>query len=92
MKKYVPYLVGGLALLVLLLIAVNTPLKKRTLDERITLRQRDKIPYGTYAAQRLLRSTFSKAHIIYDKSAPGYWKASMYKYLRPGSFSHQQEF
>lgn len=73
MKKFVPYIVGGVALLVLLLIAINAPPRKRKLDERITLRQHDKIPYGTFAAHRLLQATFLKAHITFDKAAPGYW-------------------
>lgn len=73
LKKWLPYLLGSGALIVLLLVAINAPLKKRTFDERITLRQRDKIPYGTYAAHRLLQATFSKAHITFDKAAPGYW-------------------
>lgn len=74
MKKFAPYIAGFFALLLLLLIAVYAPLKRaRKFDERITLRQRDKIPYGTHAANRLLRATFSKAHTLYDKAAPGYW-------------------
>src|SRR4051812_2745398 len=43
------------------------------MDERITLRQRDKIPYGTHVAHRLLQATFSKVHTSFDKSAPGFW-------------------
>jgi len=75
LKKFTPYLIGGAALGLLLLIAFFAPLRRtRTLDERITLRQRDKIPYGTYVAQRLLQATFSKAHISYDKAAPGHWE------------------
>lgn len=74
MKKFVPYLLGGLALLALLFIVIHAPMKPRTLDERITLRQRDKIPYGTYAAQRLLRATFSNTHVTFDKAAPGFWE------------------
>jgi hypothetical protein len=74
LKKFIPYLLGGLALAVLLVLAVNTPLAKtRNLNERISLRHRDKIPYGTYVAHQLLQSSFSKAHITVDKNAPGYW-------------------
>ena len=73
MKKLVPYLIGAAVLALLILIAVNAPRKARKMDERITLRQHDKIPYGTYVAHRLLRATFSKAHITFDKAAPGYW-------------------
>lgn len=75
MKKFVPYLLGALALIVLVVIAVNTPRKQRKMDERITLRQHDKIPYGTYVAHRLLQATFSRAHVSFDKAPPGYWEA-----------------
>lgn len=74
MKKFVPYLVGGVALVLLLLLALQNPFHRiRKLDERITLRQHDKIPYGTHVAQRLLHATFSNAHMSYDKAAPDYW-------------------
>jgi hypothetical protein len=74
LKKFVPYFLGGLALVVLLVLALNTPLAKtRKLDERISLRHRDKIPYGTYVAHQLLQASFSKAHVTVDKNAPGYW-------------------
>jgi hypothetical protein len=74
LKKFVPYLLGGLALTLLLVLAVNTPFAKaRNLNERISLRHRDKIPYGTYVAHQLLQASFSKAEITVDKNAPGYW-------------------
>jgi hypothetical protein len=74
LKKFLPYVIGAAALLVLIVLAVNTPLnKKRKLDERVTLRHRDKIPYGTYVAHQLLSKTFSNAHVTFDKSAPDYW-------------------
>ncbi len=75
LKKLIPYAVGAVALLVLIALAVNTPAaKKRKLDERVTLRQRDKIPYGTYVAQHLLSKTFSKAHVAYSNDAPYDWE------------------
>lgn len=69
-----PYLIGAFALAVLLVLAFNTSFKRpRKLDERITLREHDKIPYGTFVAHQLLKSTFSKAHVSFDKASPGYW-------------------
>jgi hypothetical protein len=74
LKKFAPYLLGGLALVVLLVLALNAPFAKpKNLDERISLRHRDKIPYGTYVAHQLLQASFSNAHITVDKNAPGYW-------------------
>lgn len=73
MKKLLPYLIGAFALLALIMIVLFAPRRPRKLDERITLRQRDKIPYGTYVAHRLLQASFSNAHVSVDKAAPGYW-------------------
>ena len=74
MKKLLPYTIGVFAFLVLVLLVIYTPVKRaRKPDERITLRQQDKILYGTYMATRLLHATFSKAHMVYDMAPPGYW-------------------
>ena len=42
------------------------------MDERITLRHLDKIPYGTAAAKNLLPSLFPHAAIYFNKSYPAY--------------------
>ncbi len=77
MKKFLPYAIGAVALLVLVVLAINTPFnRERKLNERITLRQRDKIPYGTYAAHELLTNTFSKAHVTLDPSDPVVWMSN----------------
>lgn len=47
--------------------------KKRKLDERITLRRQDKIPYGTYVAYKSLKHIFPAASIYTNKYEPGYW-------------------
>ena len=74
MKKFLPYLIGGLALLVLITLAATAPFKRdRKLDERITLRQKDKIPYGTFVAHHLLASLFPHAIISTDKREPCNW-------------------
>lgn len=43
------------------------------MDERITLRHTDKIPYGTAVAKTLLPSLFPSSAISFDKKPPGYW-------------------
>ena len=74
MKKALPYIVGALALVALVLLLLGAPRdSKPRFDERISLRQKDKIPYGTYAAQQLLSSLFPQAAITADKAEPGYW-------------------
>lgn len=75
MKKAVPFLVGGLILLILvILIASNSSNKRlRQFDDRITLRQADKIPYGTHVAREFLPSLFPSATLFYDRKYPGGW-------------------
>ena len=98
MKKWAPYTLGAFALLLLVLLVLFVPYKReRKLDERITLRQRDKIPYGTFVAHQLLQATFSKAHVIQDKAAPGYWSgintdtSNQAVFLISGTFDPDQD-
>ena len=75
-NKYIPYIIGSLlaAALVILFLTGNSNSKKdRVLDERITLKRQDKIPYGTYAAYQNLEYIFPKATIYTNKYEPGYW-------------------
>lgn len=76
MNKYLPYIIGLLlvAAIVTLFITGNNPRKKdRQLDERITLRRQDKIPYGTFVAYRNLGYLFPQADISVDNNEPGLW-------------------
>jgi hypothetical protein len=74
LKNILPYLIGGIALVALIALVVSAPLKRdRKLDERITLRQKDKIPYGTFVAHHLLTSLFPHAFISTDKREPCKW-------------------
>src|SRR3712207_4747085 len=74
MKKHGPLIIVVLAVLafifLLLVLARNRP---RKFNPRITLRQMDKIPYGTYVAYQLLPTLFPKAKVSYDKREPGDW-------------------
>ena len=45
------------------------------MDERVTLKQQDKIPYGMSVARRLVPELFPKAKVYYDEEYPGYWNA-----------------
>ena len=75
MNKYAPYIIsiGIIAFIGFIIIAANRKLPKK-MDERITLRQKDKIPYGLAAAGELGESIFPNATIYLDESAPGYWE------------------
>lgn len=74
MKKVFPYIIGGVLLVLLSIIMLSNKLKpQRRMDERITLKQRDKIPYGTSVARELLSSLFPYAALPYDTRYPGNW-------------------
>ena len=74
MKKYTPYILAVLfAAAIIILLATGNNKKNRKLDERITLRRQDKIPYGTYVAFRNLSYLFPKAAIYTSRLEPGYW-------------------
>ena len=48
-------------------------MQQRQMSERITLRQKDKIPYGTAAARQLLPSLFPGTNFYDDDNSPGDW-------------------
>ncbi|HEY0042693.1 MAG TPA: DUF4350 domain-containing protein [Flavisolibacter sp.] len=75
MKKAFPYILGGvvLVLLVVLMSASNATRSLKKMDERITLRRTDKIPYGMRAAHDLLPTLFPNASVHTDKQYPGNW-------------------
>jgi hypothetical protein len=75
MKKYLPYIIAAVVFLVLstlLILSARNPVRK--FDERISLRYKDKIPYGTYVAYHLLPSLFPNATVYYEKKRPGFWE------------------
>jgi hypothetical protein len=74
MKKLLKYLIAAVLVLAFgVLIVASTKNRLRRLDERITLRQADKIPYGTSVAKGLLSSLFPQASIYYNKAQPSDW-------------------
>ena len=72
-----------MAMLVLFFTGDNKD--KRQLDERITFRAKDKIPYGTYVAYENLDHIFPDATIVTSKQEPGYWDSLSNYDSRPGS-------
>lgn len=79
MKKALPYILGFLGLLALVIILASAKKKDRVFDERITLKEADKIPYGFYVARHLLGSLFPEAEMYDNKNAPGQW-GGVYRY------------
>jgi hypothetical protein len=74
MKKSFPYVIGAVVLVVLIFIMASTATKPpRKMDERLTLRQSDKIPYGTRVARELLGALFPSAALPFDRNYPSSW-------------------
>lgn len=74
MKKYLPYILIGLMVIAILVLFFTSENKtNRQFDRRITLRAKDKIPYGTYVAFENLDEMFPEATIVTSKKEPGYW-------------------
>lgn len=74
MKKYWPYMItGGIIALIIVVVLGASQKMPRRMDERITLREKDKVPYGTAAARALISSLFPRAAVSSDNNSPGYW-------------------
>ncbi len=75
MKKWLPYFLALIALAVLGFIVIwGAKYQPHTFNNRITLRQYDKIPYGTFAAQKMITGLFPGAAISISKNEPGDWQ------------------
>jgi hypothetical protein len=74
MRKNLLYIVVAVIVLVLGIISYyNIRNRGKTFDPRITLRQADKIPYGTSVARQLLPKLFTKTNIYYTRTYANYW-------------------
>jgi hypothetical protein len=58
---------------VAILVFTGTTDKRRRLDERISFRKKDKIPYGSFVAYENLKHLFPESDISVNDQAPGYW-------------------
>ena len=74
MKKYIPHILVGLIFLALLfLLFAGKNSREKGLDERLSFRKRDKIPYGAFAAYESMKSMFPDAHVTSEREEPGQW-------------------
>jgi len=73
LKKFLPYAIAGLVLLLLLGLAFSTQRNRYVFDERISFNKRDKIPYGMYVAYHSLAHIFPNASVIVNKKKPMPW-------------------
>jgi hypothetical protein len=74
LKKYIPHILIALVVLALfLLMFVDRNNRKKGLDERLSFRKRDKIPYGVFAAYESMKSMFPNANVTFERQEPGSW-------------------
>jgi hypothetical protein len=74
LKKYIPHILIALVVLALfLLMFVDRNNRRKELDERLSFRKRDKIPYGVFAAYESMKSMFPNAHVMSERREPGSW-------------------
>jgi hypothetical protein len=73
LKKFLPYIIIGIVVLLVVWVASSTKNNNHVFDERISFNQRDKIPYGMYVAYRNLSHIFPGASIIVNRKEPAYW-------------------
>lgn len=74
LKKYIPHILIGLIIIsVALLFLTGSNDRPRKLNERLSFRKNDKIPYGTFVAFQALQQLFPATEIFAEKREPGYW-------------------
>jgi hypothetical protein len=74
LKKTTPYILGGLLIVAVIALFFSSRNEvSRVLDERISFRKKDKIPYGTFVAYENLERMFPHAEVLTRKQEPGYW-------------------
>jgi hypothetical protein len=72
LNKTVPYIIIGFIIVATVFLFIGSNRNKHRFDERITLRKKDKIPYGTYVAYENLKYIFPAADITLNRSEPVY--------------------
>jgi hypothetical protein len=74
LKKYQSYILAGVVAVAIIFLFLTSENKaSRQFDGRVTLRVKDKIPYGTYAAFESLKHLFPKADVMVNRQQPGLW-------------------
>lgn len=74
MKKtnlYIILIFVGVALIALVITGSG---RKKKLDERLSFRKNDKIPYGTWVAYHGLSGMFPSASVVTNRREPGLWE------------------
>lgn len=71
MKKLLPYIIGTVVLILLVLVIIQSKKNSHVFDEHLTFNRSDKIPYGTYVAYNSLSHLFPNASIALNNKQPG---------------------
>lgn len=64
------FLLAGISAAILVFYGLRG---RRQFNDKVTLSRKDRIPYGTEVAYRVLPELFPGAHISTSRSMPGYW-------------------
>jgi len=75
LKKAIPYIFLSLIAMGLIALFFTGNNRDKKLDERITLRRKDKIPYGTWVAFQSLPVLFPRAEVYTSRREPGLWSS-----------------
>ena len=75
MKRTNLYTILALVAVAVIALVVTGSGRKKKMDERVTFRKRDKIPYGTWVAFQSLPEFFPGATIQVNRWEPGLWEA-----------------
>ncbi|MBK6825975.1 MAG: DUF4350 domain-containing protein [Chitinophagaceae bacterium] len=74
MKKTNLYIILIFVAIALIALVITGSGRKKKLDERLSFRKNDKIPYGTWVAYRSLSGMFPSATIVTNRREPGLWE------------------
>jgi hypothetical protein len=73
MRKYLPVIIGVALLLIIALVVATSRGASRRFDDRVTLKEKDKIPFGTSAVRTVLPALFSRSDVRFENGRPGNW-------------------
>ncbi len=74
MKKTNLYIILIFVAVAVIALVITGSGRKKKLDERLSFRKNDKIPYGTWVAFRSLSGMFPSAAIVTNRREPGLWE------------------
>lgn len=74
MKKTNLYIILIFVAVAVIALVITGSGRRKKLDERLSFRKNDKIPYGTWVAYRSLPEMFPSAAIVTNRREPGLWE------------------